>query len=185
MSEIDWQARAVAAEVAINEWVDLANDCDTTTVESLRQSMRFLCLRTPDLTAARELVRKAGEADGLFADVAQWHARADLLTIENAALALIVGELRMHCRMMAVTVESVSFSASITVKDADRLTWVATRARDAEALPLPEAVKRAALQRDFCDAALALDGARSASIDHFADLYRSALAALRAARGKS
>lgn len=72
---IDWQARCLAAEVALERIVIEVGDISCAKEEEIRddytsgesQGWRMASYQigtiTPDLTAARELVRKAGEAE--------------------------------------------------------------------------------------------------------------------------
>jgi hypothetical protein len=229
MSTIDWQARALAAEVAligIRKYLDNHADIEDRPDGGEGRPNFAMCAlvamdaTTPDLAAARELVRKAGEYDkalaifenenkptpgnlmdylapmaqefmncpyldfkcgtfgserGIehkpaagptyFTTVNHWRA----LVKENAALSHLVTELRGALEDALESLGDLNphhLYASI---------------EDAMALPQPEAVKKAAAERDFCDAALAFAEAK-ATINDQADRYETALAALQAAR---
>jgi len=72
---IDWQARAVAAEVALITMLKELGDIAESKAEEVRNdwtsgeahgwdmALRHVYGLTPDLTAARELIEKAGECD--------------------------------------------------------------------------------------------------------------------------
>lgn len=211
MNPIDWQARAVAAEVALERLRDAAEkhlDMDHNHEAGLipfgtRGWLRRVAKDLPDLTAARELIRKAGEAEGL----------AMLVTELREALSLLIGSCIYYSGDLTVPSKYVVISAkaalALTLPEAaqrvaewkEKATFDYTKFDLQHAInnveyliksgSIPGSSNRAALKsvmkdyhtmRAFCDAALAYSDAK-ASIEPQSAEYKRTLAALQAARG--
>jgi hypothetical protein len=157
---IDWQARAVAAEVALVTMLKELGDIAESKAEEVRNdwasgeahgwtvALRHVYGLTPDLAAAHELIRKAGEHDKTLA------------LFENSARPT-PGNLLDFVNCLC-----------------DEFTWLYAKEES------PEAVTVAAVERAFCNAALAFADAK-ASIEAQSDEYKRTLTALQAARRES
>ena len=161
------EARAVAAEVVLARITDAIEPKGSyyTFAVDVKNALRM----APDLTAARELIRKAREADALARTVAVMREALDNLRSEAGMSSL----------------------DSYHMVEAREAALVALR------LPLPGAVKIAAAERAVADAVMAFqemnDSVMAGDIefnDYDSQLLpllrarETALAALKAARGK-
>lgn len=204
MTPDNFEARAVAAEVAL---VDMASACrfycDTTDDGFAHRRLTKAvedAESSPDLTAARELVRKAGEYDRLMLDF-EAHPSTELLSA-RASVAYFekeVAELRSERDALAHTVAVLREALEkvmTAVYDGEgdcsyAQECAACRAiregRAALRLPIPEAVKIAAAERELADAVLERNawkiGDLFVSVSPIEKRVETAIDALKAARG--
>lgn len=196
--EIDaLKARAVAAEVVIVEAINTA--CNARSYEDYVAKVGSILQDTPDLTAARELIRKAGEADmqRVMLDAHEetneelWRLfgcpegfsladSVEALIEERDGLALLVGELRRALEESNAAMWDSHYGGGIAVEYARS---VSVKVSAAQTIPLPEAAKQSAAMRALVDAVLAFDdlneSAMGGGVD-FGEFDRKVLPLLRA-----
>jgi hypothetical protein len=157
---IDWQARAVAAELGLVTMLEQLGDIADSKAEEVRNdwtsgeahgwnmALRHVYGLTPDLAAARELMRKAGEHDKTLA------------IFENSARPT-PGDLMGYVTCLC-----------------DEFTRLYAKEESTQTYAV------AAVERAFCDAAIGFADAK-ASIEAQSDEYKRTLTALQAARRQS